>query len=50
MFLHSHFLKLGADGNLPRLLLNAPLSDELRDVLGRLPTVAASGTSTRRVR
>lgn len=39
MFLHSHFLKLGADGALPKLLLSAPMPDELRDVLSRLPGV-----------
>ncbi len=37
MFLHSHFLALPAQGEFPKLLLNAPLPDELRDVLDRLP-------------
>src|ERR1041385_6818737 len=32
MFLHSHFLKLAADGTFPKLLLSAPMPDELRDV------------------
>ncbi|MCC2657704.1 MAG: RluA family pseudouridine synthase [Panacagrimonas sp.] len=50
MFLHSHFLKLAADGALPKLLLNAPLTDELRDVLSRLPTISTTGSSARRAR
>ncbi|WP_436286670.1 RluA family pseudouridine synthase [Solimonas marina] len=37
MFLHSHFLQLPAQGDFGKLLLNAPLPDELRDVLDRLP-------------
>lgn len=40
MFLHSHFLKLGADDRFGRLLLSAPMPDELREVMDRLPTVA----------
>lgn len=47
MFLHSHFLKLGADGGLPKLLLNAPMPDDLRDVLSRLPTVSTTGPARR---
>ena len=47
MFLHSHFLKLGADAGLPKLLLNAPMPDDLRDVLSRLPTVSTTGPSRR---
>lgn len=39
MFLHSHFLKFGTDKTFPKLLLNAPMPDELRDVLDRLPGV-----------
>lgn len=39
MFLHSHLLRLAASGEFAPLLLNAPLSDELRDVLSRLPGV-----------
>lgn len=37
MFLHAHFLGLPAAGPFPKLLLNAPLPEELRDVLDRLP-------------
>lgn len=37
MFLHSHFLALPARDEFPKLLLNAPLPDELREVLDRLP-------------
>ena len=33
MFLHSHFLQLPADGDFPKLMLNAPLPDELRNFL-----------------
>jgi len=36
MFLHSHFLKLVAEGEFPKLILNAPMTDELRDFLGKL--------------
>jgi 23S rRNA pseudouridine955/2504/2580 synthase len=36
MFLHSHFLALPAAGEFPKLLLNAPLPEELREVLERL--------------
>ncbi|TDU32914.1 23S rRNA pseudouridine955/2504/2580 synthase [Panacagrimonas perspica] len=39
MFLHSHFLKLAADGAFSKLLLSAAMPDELRDVLARLPGV-----------
>ena len=39
MFLHSHFLKLIAEGDLPKLILSAPMPSELRDVLDRLPGV-----------
>lgn len=38
MFLHSHFLKLGAEGALPKLILSAAMPEELREVLSRLPT------------
>ncbi|MGQ0701220.1 MAG: RluA family pseudouridine synthase [Panacagrimonas sp.] len=38
MFLHSHFLKLQAEGNFDKLILSAAMPDELREVLGRLPT------------
>ncbi|MEQ1438624.1 RluA family pseudouridine synthase [Fontimonas sp. SYSU GA230001] len=37
MFLHSHFLALPAQNEFPKLILNAPLPDELRDLLDRLP-------------
>lgn len=37
MFLHSHFLKLPADGDFGKLILNAAMPDELREVLERLP-------------
>jgi len=36
MFLHSHFLKLVADEEFPKLILNAPMTDELRDFLVKL--------------
>ncbi|AXQ29130.1 RluA family pseudouridine synthase [Solimonas sp. K1W22B-7] len=36
MFLHSHFLKLVADEEFPKLILNAPMTDELRDFLTKL--------------
>jgi 23S rRNA pseudouridine955/2504/2580 synthase len=39
MFLHSHFLQLPASGAFGKLILNAPMPDELRNVLDRLPTV-----------
>lgn len=40
MFLHSHLLKLPAEGEFPKLLLSAPLPEDLRDFLNRLPTAA----------
>lgn len=45
MFLHSHLLKLKADGVFPKLLVSAAMPDELRDVLGRLPGVAQPSRS-----
>jgi 23S rRNA pseudouridine955/2504/2580 synthase len=39
MFLHSHLLKFAGDGAFPKLIVSAPMPDELRDVLGRLPGV-----------
>jgi len=36
MFLHSHFLQLPADGDFPKLTLSAPMTEELRDFLGKL--------------
>lgn len=39
MFLHSHFLQLAAEGEFPKLILNSPMPDELRDFLGRLAAV-----------
>lgn len=36
MFLHAHFLELKPEGNFGKLLLNAPLPDELRNFLQRL--------------
>lgn len=36
MFLHSHFLQLPAAEGLPKLILNAPMPDELRDFLQKL--------------
>jgi 23S rRNA pseudouridine955/2504/2580 synthase len=36
MFLHSHFLGLPKDEALPKLLINAPMPDELRAVLDKL--------------
>ena len=37
MFLHSHLLKLPVDKEFRALLLSAPLPDELREVLDKLP-------------
>lgn len=37
MFLHSHFLKLAADEEFPKLIVSAAMPDELRDFLGTLP-------------
>jgi len=37
MFLHSHFLKLMSDGSFDKLLISAPMPDELRNVLEKLP-------------
>lgn len=37
MFLHSHFLLLTATADFPKLILNAPMPDELREVLEKLP-------------
>lgn len=37
MFLHSHLLKLAAEGTFPKLLLSAAMPDDLRNLLGRLP-------------
>jgi 23S rRNA pseudouridine955/2504/2580 synthase len=39
MFLHSHFLKLAADGDFAKLIVSAAMPDELRDFLGTLPAV-----------
>ena len=36
MFLHSHFLQLPAAEGFPKMILNAPMPDELRDFLQRL--------------
>lgn len=36
MFLHAHFLQLPVEGEFGKLLLNAPLTDELRDFLDKL--------------
>lgn len=47
MFLHSHFLQLPADGNFPKLLLSAPMPDELREVLDQLGGPVAARPSTR---
>lgn len=38
MFLHSHFLQLMADGEFPKLILNSPMPDDLRDFLNKLGT------------
>jgi 23S rRNA pseudouridine955/2504/2580 synthase len=38
MFLHSHYLRLAPEGEFPKLLLTAPLPEELGDFLNRLPT------------
>lgn len=39
MFLHSHLLELPRDAEFAKLILSAPLPDELRDFLSRLPGV-----------
>jgi len=36
MFLHAHFLQLKPEGEFPKLLLNAPMPDELRNFLQKL--------------
>lgn len=36
MFLHSHFLQLPAEGEFAKLILNAPMPEELRDFLSKL--------------
>ena len=36
MFLHAHYLELKSEGDFPKLLLNAPMPDELRNFLQRL--------------
>ena len=36
MFLHSHFLQLPADGAFPKLIINAPMTEELREFLDLL--------------
>jgi 23S rRNA pseudouridine955/2504/2580 synthase len=36
MFLHSHFLQLPAEGEFAKLIVTAPLPDELRDFLSKL--------------
>ncbi|HUP92278.1 MAG TPA: RluA family pseudouridine synthase [Solimonas sp.] len=36
MFLHAHFLKLPVEGDFPKLMISAPLTDELRDFLQKL--------------
>lgn len=36
MFLHSHLFALPKDGDFPKLLINAPMGDELRAVLDKL--------------
>ncbi len=46
MFLHSHFLLLPADGDFPKLLLSAPMPDELREVLDRLGAPQAGSSRT----
>jgi len=50
MFLHSHYLQLPADETFPKLLLSAPLPDELRAVLDKLsaPKPPRSGAPGRR--
>lgn len=40
MFLHSHFLQLPAEGDFPKLIVNAAMPDELRDFLNGLPQAA----------
>jgi 23S rRNA pseudouridine955/2504/2580 synthase len=36
MFLHSHFLQLPAEGDFPKLIVTAPMPDELRAFLAKL--------------
>ncbi|WP_238388304.1 RluA family pseudouridine synthase [Sinimarinibacterium sp. NLF-5-8] len=46
MFLHSHFLLLPAQGEFAKLLISAPMTDELRDFLDQLGTPqVGAGTS-----
>lgn len=40
LFLHSHYLQLPEEGRFAKLLVTAPLPDELRDVLNGLPGAA----------
>src|SRR3546814_15608221 len=42
MFLHSHFLKFNAEGEFGKLIVNAPLPDELREMLEKLQIGRAS--------
>lgn len=42
MFLHSHFLQLKAGADFPKLIINAPLPDELRSYMDRLGPVGGS--------
>lgn len=48
MFLHSHLLTLPASGEFPKLLLSAPLPDELREVLDHLGAPQTASARRRR--
>ncbi|MGB0221391.1 MAG: RluA family pseudouridine synthase [Sinimarinibacterium flocculans] len=48
MFLHSHLLTLPASGEFPKLLLSAPMPDELREVLDNLGAPQAAASRRRR--
>lgn len=47
MFLHSHLLALPKDGEFSKLLINAPMSDELREVLDQLNRQGPLAPATR---
>lgn len=49
MFLHSHFLQLPVEGEFAKLLVTAPLPDELRDFLQKLGPGSVASSRRRRV-
>ena len=46
LFLHAHSLRFPAPGDDDEILVNAPLSDDLRAVLDQLESGAAGGKAT----